>query len=56
MTDPDFVARVARDLWTTLARDYKFGSSTLIPGGHVDRASVRWFCIAESCWSAAFRY
>ena len=44
MADPDFVARV---LWTTLARDSSFGSSTLISAGHVDRASVRWFCVGR---------
>ena len=49
--DPDFVAR---DLWTTLARDYSFGSSTLIFGRHVDRALVRWFSVADRCWSGAF--
>ena len=46
LADPDFVAR---DLWTTLASDYSFGSSTLISGGHViivDRASVRRFCVS----------
>ena len=53
LADPDFVVG---DLWTTLARDYSFGSSTLISGGHVDRASMRWFCVAERCWLAAFRY
>ena len=50
MADPDFVAR---DLRTTLAR---VGSCTLISGGHVDRASVRRFCVADRCWSATFRF
>ena len=39
-----------------LARDSRFGKSALISGGHVDRASVRRVCVAERCWSAAFRF
>ena len=39
-----------------LARDSIFGKSALISGGHVDRASVRRFCVADRCWSATFRF
>ena len=46
LANTDFADRF---IWTTLARDYSFGSSTLISGGHVDGASARWFCVAERC-------
>ena len=53
MADPDISAR---DRWTILARDSSLGSTTLISDGHVDKASVRRFCVAGRCWSAAFRF
>ena len=55
LADPDFVAQDL-DLWTTRETLVLVTPATLIFGGHVDRASVRMFCVAEKCWSAAFRF